>query len=144
MSYSKVFEVRWADLDPNMHMRHSAYNDYAAQVRFAGLTHAGFSLERFHLLKIGPVLFRETTDFLREVRAGDTITVNMLLAGASADGRKWKVRHEIFKADGQKSAQVTVDGAWFHLGERKVVAAPQELQEALNSFPKTGDFQVIP
>jgi len=23
--YAKSFEVRWADLDPNAHMRHSAY-----------------------------------------------------------------------------------------------------------------------
>lgn len=30
---TKEFEVKWADLDPNRHMRHSAYNDYAAHMR---------------------------------------------------------------------------------------------------------------
>lgn len=31
--FYKEFQVIWADMDPNRHMRHTAYNDYAAQLR---------------------------------------------------------------------------------------------------------------
>ena len=29
MTFSKNFEPIWADMDPNQHMRHTAYNNYA-------------------------------------------------------------------------------------------------------------------
>jgi acyl-CoA thioester hydrolase len=141
--YSRTFEVRWADLDPNFHMRHTAYNDYAAHVRFAFLTELGFSLEEFRKHHLGPVLFKETTEFLREVRAGERITVNLLVAGASEDGRKFRIRHEILKSDGVKAAVVTVEGAWLDTEKRKVVPAPPALQRVMAQFPRSEDFVEI-
>jgi acyl-CoA thioester hydrolase len=46
------FEVRWADIDANFHVRHSVYYDWAATTRLhimqqAGITIALFSSEKY-------------------------------------------------------------------------------------------------
>nr|WP_299046804.1 thioesterase family protein [uncultured Polaribacter sp.] len=33
MNFEVSFNTKWSDFDPNRHMRHTAYNDYAAEVR---------------------------------------------------------------------------------------------------------------
>jgi hypothetical protein len=86
-SYESRCEVRWADLDPNGHVRHTVFMDWATQCRVAVLASAGLTPRRFQELGMGPVLFREEADYLREVDAGDQITVALELVGASAD---WK------------------------------------------------------
>lgn len=127
MPYEKTFAVRWADLDPNAHMRHSAYADYAAQVRLDFLADHGFALPRFAELGIGPVLFREDTRFLKEVHLGETIRVTAELGGLRADGARWRIIHTLYKADGREAAVVAVDGAWLDLRQRKLVVPPPEL-----------------
>lgn len=41
LAYRLSFIPRWADLDPNRHLRHTAYADYATPVRFSYLTENG-------------------------------------------------------------------------------------------------------
>lgn len=130
-AYKKTFDVCWADLDPNFHVRHTAYNDYAAQVRFAFLTDNGFSAERFRKEKLGPVIFREETRFLREVMPNDTLTIDLKMEMVGDDWRKWKIRHAVYRSDGVKAAEIDIDGAWMNTELRKVVPAPDELQQAI-------------
>jgi len=138
--YRREFQVRWADLDPNAHLRHSAYMDYAAEARVGFLNDCGFTLERFQKLNIGPVLFREETRYLHEVRANERISVTTELSGLSANGKHWRMRHHIFKADGSLACVVDVQGAWLGLAARKIVPAPAELQDVMRNVPHTQDF----
>jgi acyl-CoA thioester hydrolase len=143
MSYEKTFTVRWADLDPNKHMRHSAYTDYAAQVRLEYLADQGFSMEKFAELNIGPILFREDTRFLKEVGMSETIRVTAELAGITADGSRWRIIHTIYKADGREAATVTVDGAWLDLNLRKLAVPSTELMDAFTEFPRHTSYADI-
>lgn len=138
--YRREFQVRWADLDPNGHLRHTAYMDYAAEARVGLLNDSGFTLERFQKLRLGPVLFREETRYLHEVRANERISVTTELSGLSANGKHWRMRHRIFKADGSLACVVNVQGAWLDLATRKIVPAPAELQNAMRKVPHTQDF----
>lgn len=138
--YRREFQVRWADLDPNAHLRHSAYMDYAAEARVGFLNDCGFTLERFQKLNIGPVLFREETRYLHEVRANERISITTELSGLSANGKHWRMRHHIFKADGSLACVVDVQGAWLGLAARKIVPAPAELQDVMRNVPHTQDF----
>ncbi|MBI1782589.1 MAG: thioesterase, partial [Sphingobacteriales bacterium] len=45
MEYSKLVEVRWADLDPNFHVLHSKYYDFGAYIRMSYLTENGITPE---------------------------------------------------------------------------------------------------
>lgn len=144
-AYSKTFEVTWADMDPNRHMRHSVYNDYAAQTRVGMFSDFGLSLTEISRLGFGPILFREETIFQREINLLETITVTCALTKMRQDGSRWSFSHEIIKEgeEGIKAAEIVVDGAWLNLDNRKLGTIP-ELREVMKKFPKTENFECIP
>jgi acyl-CoA thioester hydrolase len=135
MDNSVTYRVRWADMDPNGHMRHSAYADYGADQRIALLARAGFDLRRFAQLRLGPILFREETKFLKEVSIGEEIRVDSRLGSLSDDGGRWTIVHTLYKADGRVAATITVDGAWLDLDRRKLTVPPADLAETMRTLP---------
>jgi acyl-CoA thioester hydrolase len=131
MPHSQTYTVRWAELDPNGHMRHSAYADFAADQRVQWLASHGFDIKRFTELQMGPILFREETKYLKEIHAGEQIRVEGRLLGGAPDGSRWTIEHTIYKADGRVAATVTVDGAWLDLARRKLTVPPADLAAVL-------------
>ncbi|WP_299824720.1 acyl-CoA thioesterase [uncultured Pontibacter sp.] len=140
MSHTYKGKVMWSHLDANMHMRHSAYADFAAQARIEALDELGLDLKIFQKLHIGPILFREETTYLREVGINENLTVTTALTKSKKDGSRWGIRHEIFKADGVKAAVINVEGAWIDTFKRKLAALPEDLAEHFNQIPKSADF----
>ena len=136
MTDATTYRTRWADMDPNGHMRHSAYTDYAADQRVVQLARWGYPVVRFAELRLGPILFREETRFLKEVSIGEEIRVDGRLVSAAADGSRWTIRHTIYKADGRVAATVTVDGAWLDLDRRKLAVPPPDLAAAFAALPR--------
>lgn len=142
--FSQIFHVRWSDLDPNLHMRHTSYLDLCAATRFSYLEHLGFNMQKFAELKVGPVIFSEHIKYLSEVRAGEKVRVNVRIAGLSEDGLKWKMHQEIFKeSDGKLAATLEIAGAWFDVVKRKLQVPPDILKSKMNQLPKTEDFEVL-
>jgi len=135
MTDAITYRTRWADMDPNGHMRHSAYADYAADQRVVVLAKHGYTVARFAELRLGPILFREETKYLKEVGVGEEIWVEGQLASVAPDGSRWTIVHTIHKADGRVAAIVTVDGAWLDLDRRKLTAPPAELAAAFAALP---------
>lgn len=144
MSFKVGFTSRWADFDPNNHMRHSAYNDYAAEARVRMFNEYGLSLIEFNKLNVGPVLFREETNFRKEIRLSEDITVEVFLKGMSENGERFKFFHKIFKQDGRLAAEVEIYGAWLDLKERKLTDPPSIILNTLKDIERTADFEIIP
>lgn len=142
--YSKTYEVIWADIDANRHLRHSAYNDYAAQTRVSLFADYGLSLDHIANFGLGPVLFREETTFLKEVNLSDKLTVTCALQAMRRDGSRWTYRHVMYRGDGVKAAVIIVDGAWLDLESRKLGTPTKEMIEIINTFPRTEDFRWLP
>lgn len=88
--FQKNFEVRWADVDPNMHLRHLALLDYTDQVRVDYFDSKGFSFLNFRKLKIGPVIFKVTASYREEIHLSETMTIHCKLDHLSDNYRKWK------------------------------------------------------
>ncbi|CAM1334059.1 acyl-CoA thioesterase [Tenacibaculum aestuariivivum] len=143
MSFSVQFKTRWADFDANIHMRHTAYNDYAAEVRLRFFKEHNITIQDFTTEKTGPILFEENTKFLREVHMGTDISVNLKIIGLSNKGERWKIQHEIFNENKQLSAIITVYGAWLDLTKRKLTVPPSKFQTIFNKVEKTADFKEI-
>ena len=120
--FEQTIMVRWADLDPNGHVRHSVYYDYGAQVRINYLHQQGCSLGW---------MFRNTVDYKA-----------MKLAGLSADYRKWSIRHQICR-EGKLCASLDLDGAWLDLRARTIMVPPQEIMVQFDNMERTDDFRVI-
>ena len=143
-AFSKVVEVRWADIDANQHMRHSAYADLCTHTRLEWLQAAGFGADEFKRQGFGPVLFRESTDYRREVNLGERLSINVLIAAASPDNSRWHIRQEMRKADGTLAAVYEVAGAWLDLRSRKLIAPPPALAAILAALPRSADFAALP
>lgn len=142
--FVREFHVRWSDLDPNFHMRHSAYADLCAATRFQYLDSLGFTMQKFAELKVGPIIFSENLNYFKEVLPGDKVSVNVRVSGLSADGRKWQMHQELFrKSDRALAATLDIKGAWFDLVKRKVSQPPAILQEKVASVPRTDDFREL-
>lgn len=142
--FSHEFSVRWSDLDPNWHMRHTSYADMCAATRFYFLEQKGFGFQKLQQIMMGPVLFSENIRYLKEIKPNDRVIVQLQIAGYTQDGRKWRMFHEILRAhDGQKVAELEINGAWFDIKERKVKAPPNELMKAIEDLPKSQNFQML-
>lgn len=126
MQYQQTFDVRWADLDANRHLRNTAYSDYATHLRFSYLASHGYDQARFGALAIGPVVFREETRFHKEVLASDRITVGMEVLEMTRQG-KWHIKHPVTRSDGALAAVVDLEGAFFSLTTRRLTRPPEEL-----------------
>jgi acyl-CoA thioester hydrolase len=143
MSYKKTFTTRWADFDPNRHMRHTAYNDYAAEIRVRFFDECGLSINEFAKLHIGPVLFKEETSFFKEINLGEDIQVSMELEAASKQLERWQFVHHIYNQKGILAAEVKVYGAWIDLNKRKLTSLPEKYQKLIREVPKSKDFTEI-
>ena len=143
MEYSKLVEIRWADLDPNFHVLHSKYYDFGAYVRMSYLTENGITTEALGKYNIGPIIFREECIFRREIKFKDAVKINLQLAKARNDVSRWTMKHEIILNDHTVAAQITVDGAWMDTQNRKLATPPEAFIESFNSIPKSDDFEWI-
>lgn len=128
-------------MDPNRHMRHSVYNDYAAQTRVGLFEEYGMSMDKIAGMGLGPILFREETKFLREILLSEIITVTCALLSMREDGSRWTFVHEILKANKERAARITVDGAWLNLKSRKLDIPPPELFKSIEQLPRSKDFR---
>lgn len=132
--------VMWSQIDANMHLRHSAYADFAAQARLQILESLGFSADALEKLQVGPILFREVLIYMREVRPNDSVKVTCTLTKCRADGSRWSFKQELFRGDDVLAAVINVDGAWIDMKARKLTGLPTEWIEKFMHIPKTDDF----
>jgi acyl-CoA thioester hydrolase len=133
-------KVIWSMVDANMHLRHSAYADFAAQARLEILHSTGFNADILEKLHVGPILFREELIYMREVRPNDTIRITCALTKARKDGSRWSFKQEMFRSDGIQAALINVDGAWIDTIKRKLVGLPEEWATKFLHIPKSADF----
>jgi acyl-CoA thioester hydrolase len=138
------FEVRWADLDGNRHVRNTAFSEYATHTRFRLLAAHGFDQARLEALRFGPVMMREEIRYRREVRFGDAVVVDVRCAGLADDGSQWRVHQDVLRPDGKEAVALTIQGGWIDLDTRKLVAPPQELAAVMGSLPRTRDYETLP
>jgi acyl-CoA thioester hydrolase len=140
MNFEVTFNTKWSDFDPNRHMRHTAYNDYAAEVRVRYFQEHGLSINEFAKLNIGPILFKEETTFLKEIHIGENITVKMELEGVSKGIERWRFNHQIYNKNGILAAEIKVYGAWIDLIKRKLTVPPPAFLKIFEELPKTENF----
>jgi len=134
-------QVRWSDLDPNFHLRHSVYYDWGAMCRVEFLAKAGLTWQRMSQLQIGPIIFREECIFKREIRLGDPVTVDMKLLRARRDFSRFTIEHTIKKDPSTVSAILTVDIAWINGVTRKLAVLPEEDVKKFSEGPMAENFQ---
>jgi acyl-CoA thioester hydrolase len=134
-------QLRWSDLDPNFHLRHSVYYDWGALCRVEFLNKYGLTADVMLHLQLGPILFREECVFRKEVRSGDAISIDLQLLKARPDFSRWSIQHQVKKNEGIVSAVLTVDGAWMHTVQRKLATPPETVHAVFNAMPRSDRFE---
>lgn len=141
--YIKPVEIRWSDLDPNFHVRHSVYYDFGAYVRMCFLTEYGLGAPVMLQHHLGPILFREECQFKREIHFGDKVTINLKLKKTTPNYSRWTFEHEVVKNDDILSAIITVDGAWMDTVRRRLTVPAEVVTQTFEQLPKADDFEWI-
>jgi len=139
--FIKEVQLRWSDLDPNYHLRHSIYYDWGAFCRIEFLNERGLNGVIMQRLGFGPILFREECVFRKEIRQGDKITIDLSLLKAKRNYSRWSIHHVIRKNEDVVSAMLTVDGAWINTIERKLAIPPPEVENVFSQMPVDENFQ---
>ncbi len=142
--FLKTYEIRWSDIDANGHVNYAAYIDAAGDLRYHFFTLHGFPPEKFQQLGIGPVYTSIHANFFREVLMGEVVTITYLLTGLSPQGMRWKVHHDVLKANGKKAVSIDLEGTIIDLATRKPVAPTPELLETFNLIPRANAFEDLP
>ena len=139
--FTKKISIRWADIDPNFHVRHSVYYDFGAQHRIEILESSGLTLQLMQGQNFGPVVFREECVFKREIRFADEVSISTKISKMKSDASRWSIEHLFLNHFGKICAIITVDGAWLDTKLRKLkTELPQIALDVLKSFPKSDDF----
>ncbi len=139
--FSKNVEVRWSDLDPNFHLRHSVYYDLCAFTRVSFLESVGLSMHIFIENHFGPILFREECVFKREILFGDKLTISASLLKARKDYSRWTIVHEVWKNGDTLAAILTVDGAWIDTLKRKLYLPDEKIKAMFSEIPTHDGFE---
>lgn len=139
--FSRNLQIRWSDLDPNFHIRHSVYYDWGAYVRIEFLNAHGLTAQVMQELNFGPILFREECVFRREIRYGDEVRIGLEVLKSKQDFSRWSFQHKILKPDGTLCAVLTVDGAWMDITKRKLASPPEKVHEVFAQMPRSEAFE---
>ncbi len=141
--YSGTYEIRWSDLDANGHVNYAAYIDAAGDLRYRFFTQHGYPPQKFVELGMGPVYTAIHAQFLREVRMEETITITYALSGLSPNAGRWKVHHDVLKANGKKAVSIDLEGTILDLAARKPALPPADLLQVFDLIPRSPDFAVM-
>jgi acyl-CoA thioester hydrolase len=136
-------QIQWLHLDPNNHVRHSAYFDFGAFARIAFLSSVGLDTPTMKKLHIGPVLFREEAIFKREILFGEEIECFVTAYKATKSYNRWGFKHDLVKKDGTVAAIIYADGAWLDTQLRKLTDLPASFLEKFDDIPKDSGFTWI-
>ncbi len=139
-TFLRDIQIRWSDLDPNFHLRHSVYYDWGAFCRVEFLNEHGLTADVMMQLQFGPILFREECVFRREIKSGDAVRMTLEVVKSRRDYSRWSIQHRITKNEGILCAELNVDGAWMNLVQRKLMSPPQKVVEVFEQMPRAEGF----
>ncbi|MFV1874019.1 MAG: acyl-CoA thioesterase [Oleiphilus sp.] len=132
--FQKEIEVRWADCDANNHMRHTAYSDFCAHTRIGYMEKVGLGIQWSKDNNIGPVLFKEETEYKREAHIGERLRITLQAGEPTGFTKSIQMIQRLYKEDGELAASHKCVVAWMDLTRRKIVALPEQIRL---------DFQVL-
>jgi acyl-CoA thioester hydrolase len=142
-AYSRTYEIRWSDLDANGHVNYAAFINAAADVRYHFFWEHDFPPEKFEHIGMGPVYTTIHAEFLREVRLGEIVTITYSVLGLSPLGGRWKVGHDVLKANGKKAVSLQIEGVILDLITRKPTLPSADLLQIFYLIPRADNFEEL-
>jgi acyl-CoA thioester hydrolase len=141
--YIKEFEIRWSDLDANLHLGNSKYIDFMSHTRMSFLTENNMGLDVMLKNSLGPITLHEHVHYFREIKPRETIKVSLEISGHSTDGRFLKFEHNFYNQEGKNLAYAEILFSWIDIKKRKIGTVSKELISIIESFPRSENFKYL-
>ena len=141
--YIKEFEIRWSDLDANLHLGNSTYIDYMSHTRMSFLTESNLGLVIMLENNLGPITLYEHIHYFKEIKPRETVKVSLEISGHSADGRFILFEHNFYNPEGKNLAYAEILFSWIDIEKRKFGIVPKKLLGLIESFPKAKHFKIL-
>ena len=136
-------QVRWSDLDANMHLANQSYMCFTSFARMKALNQMGFNTLHMQKWQRGPVIFEEKFNFFREILPDTTIYIHTKISGISDDLVLFEFEHDLYDQDGQHKANSKIFGCWLDYSTRKMAQdLPHEMKSKLMEF-KTDEVKIL-
>ncbi len=143
MPYFKEFEIRWSDLDANLHLGNSSYTNLMTHARMSYLSTLGFDHKSLIEHRLGPVVFYEHMYYFKEVLPGSTVKVSVEVKGLSEDGMFFEFHQNFYDDHGKNVARCELMGSWMGWETRKLMPLQGKLLEGILGVEKASDFRVL-
>lgn len=134
--FEKKYKVKWSDVDPNRHLRGSAYLDFTDHTRVDFMESNGMTIDMLTKLNCGFVITNTNLQFKREILMNEVISVDYCIDYFSDDYRKYAATHQIFKENGKLACVVKVEGFWIDLKTRRIAIPPEEVIKLIKEAEK--------
>lgn len=144
MPFTSTTHVRWPDVDPNGHMRTTAYLDAAEDNRMQFFASVGFPVPELAARRLGPISHGDDIRYRAELRLLEAFTVELRLSGMASDGARFRLHNRIVKEDGRTAATIETTAGWLDLEARRLTTPPADLLAALTTLERTKDFAELP
>jgi acyl-CoA thioester hydrolase len=125
--------VRAYELDTQGHLNSAVYHQYGDHARWECLRAAGISVDELIATGVGPVTLENTIRYHRELRAGDDVDITCTFHWG--EGRTFRMRQELRRADGTLAAEISSLGGLLDLERRRLVPDPGSRWRALVETP---------
>ncbi|MFG3246579.1 acyl-CoA thioesterase [Streptomyces sp. NPDC048187] len=132
--FSVPVTVRGYETDTQGHLNQSVYLNYAEHARWSLLQAAGIRQAELVAGGVGPVALETTIRYRRELLAGDEVTVSC--AFEWGEGKTFRIRQAVTKADGTLAAEIDAVGGLMDLTERRLVPDPRQRFKELAVRPQ--------
>lgn len=139
----KEFEIRWSDLDANLHLGNSSYIDYMSHTRMSFLSENNLGLDVMLKNNLGPITLYEHIHYFKEIKPRETIKVSLEVSGYSDDGRFILFEHNFYNPEGKNLAFAEILFSWIDIKTRKLGTVSKELLEKIEGFPKAKKFKIL-
>ena len=141
--YIKEFEIRWSDLDANLHLGNSKYIDFMSHTRMSFLTENKLGLDVLFENNLGPITLSEHIYYFKEIRPRETVRVSVEVSGFSADGRFLKFAHNFYNLKGKNLAYAEILFSWIDIKKRKIGIVPPDILAIIETFPRSQSFKYL-
>ena len=141
--YTKAFEIRWSDLDANLHLGNSSYIDFMSHTRMAFFEEFGITLNTMVELNLGPVVLFENIYYLKEVTPGSRIKVSLEIIGRSLDYRFIRIAHNFYDEAGRHLANSEMLFTWINRETRRLAVLPDTFVKKIMRFPDINTCAIL-
>jgi acyl-CoA thioester hydrolase len=124
-------EVRNYELDTQGHVNSAVYLMYGEHARCRRLESLGVGPGVLTGRDVGLVLLELTIKYLRELRAGDAVTVSCKLVFPDADGKTFLFDHHLHRVDGVPVADIRRTAGLLNLSTRRLIENPRAVMASL-------------